>query len=749
MKPKYFYQLSLVCGLSLCSISSCKDNAEPVATTATAETTKDTNLVTVSDKEAELGYVRADTSNKKGSIEQLAKNAGFAQYLPSDSEMYVSYIGVESMMTKLRGTKLAQLFEEQMEKEEDVDLDRVLQNDDYLEFMNVAGEEVFFASGKGSSSMLASFMKVTLEVNKWQFKMMLSEFSPDFMLGMGGKAAMIPSFFKKKDGVLQMLKETKMAPMYVGFKVSDKTKRDKFIAEITAEFNKLINLSDMRMMKVAESKEANGFYGFEWSGKGFLQMLGDERREELLAKILGQDLLDSYKEEIAKKSLTCMVGNVGDYVVFYVGKDAKSLKLETSVANSLLSNPEMSFARNHADKELASLMYISGSMMKTLKELDGRLKPYTGIFSDVLEQTDAFGDTRKLRDLLEKVEDKEQELYDMMPTQRVGIVASHEEGFKIDMYMGKRCSSLDLNTPRDLTKMVNHPDAAIYGSWIRADDYTDKIVSDLEAVWNVAYEVAKVASQVQHDEPEWVEFQNNFKLFDKHFAGDLLRVWESLTGDFAEGIGSEFAMIMDLKGMMPSVPIVPSVILKNGQIPRFTVIKPVVDRKKISNAWDEINVTSIDITKTLEQITGEKMEMLKPERVKKFGLDTWSYQLGVTSKDANLAIALNNDLWFMTTSPTGLEDLTLRAYSKGSKQAKPGAEMVIRLDPMRAYARHWMKLMEEHGQDIDEDNYNDFMESKPMIEKFLKASEDLELIDSYTRKEDGEVQSTLHFKMRK
>ena len=793
MKPKYLLHFSLVCGFSFSSLTSCKDKAEPSADTSslkveTAEETpankpavvaevekKAKEIIPaipvkpaapatppaavkpkVSNKEAELGYVRAASEKKEASVEQLADNMGFAQYLPSDSEMYVSYVGVGSMLSKLRETEMGKFIEAQMKKE-DEDLDEALKDEGIDEMMAVAGEEVFFAAGNGSSSMLNGLLQAGLEVNKFQydmmFKMMLSQLDPGLfdMNDMNNPGAMVPDFLKKKDGAIKLLRGLEMAPMYVGFKVSDKVSRDKFIADISASFNEMINQSDMRMMKVAESKEAGGFYGFEWSGAGFLQMMQDEERnpEEGIAQMIGQALLDDYKHEISKKKLTCMVGNVGDYVVIYVGKDAKSVKFEKSATTSLLSNPEMSFAKKHAGQEIASLMYFSESSMKTMKSLGGTMKLYADTFSNVLEKTEAFGDTRRLRDLLKNLGEKEDALYAMIPAQRVGVVAAYDQGLKIDMYSGKEYPTLDLESPRALAKMVNHPDAAIYGSWIIADDYSDASMEYLEAIFETAYEGARVASEVQHEEEDWVEFQNNFKMFDKHFAADLHRVWKSLRGNFAAGVGSEFAMMMDLKGTMPRVPKVPSVILENGEIPRITFVKPVVDREKIALAWDEINVTSVDIAKTLEQVIGQKMEMLKPERAKRFGLDTWSYQLGVTSKDANLAVALNDDYWFMTTSPTGLEDLTARAYSKNSKQAQPGAEMVIRLDPVRVATRKWLKVIEEHGSDISEDfDLESFEEAKPLVLEFLKASEELELIDLYTRKEDGEVQSTIHFKMR-
>lgn len=837
MKSKCFLQFSLVCGVSISPLVSCNDKpeskpeaksgqsasagaakqgdksmkigedgkpigdeksiqampltpAEPINPTS-PEQGQGKNQLEITDKEAALGYVRKSAVRELATVDQLTSNMGFARYMSKGSEIYVSSIGLDSMVTRFRATKMGEYLEMQWEEnnkkqaaielelenvedagedlaeeeapelEVDEDAVAVLDSENYKEFMGVAGEEVFFAAGEGSSKMLDSLMKATLEINKWQyqqtFKMMLSIIDPDlFDMGNLDQQQMlemqVPAFLRERDGGLQILKELEIAPIYVGFKVSDKAKRDQYVASIRAVFNDMINKSDMRMMKVAESKVVKGFYGFEWSGAGFLQMMESENAgqdQDFLLQILGQDLLNDYKKELAKINAVCMVGTVDDYVVIYAGKDTESLKFEKSAGDSILNNPEVNFAKNHGGQDVASLMYFSESSMKALKSLGGTMKMYTKSFSNVLEQSEAFGDTTKFRNLLEKVGEREQELYALMPAQRVGLVAVYEDGFKLETYLGKEYPSLDLDTPRDLAKTVNHTNAAIYGSWIAGDEYSEKTKIYLESVSKAAYEGARLAAEVQHDEPGWVEFQNNFKLFDEKFADDLLRIWNSVNGGFADGVGSEFAMAMDFKGLMPRVPKVPTVILENAEIPRLTIIKPVQDRQKIELAWDEINVTSIDIAKNLEQVIGQDLKLPKPEKAEKYGLDLWSYQLGVTTKDANVAVGLSDEIWFMTTAPTGLEELMMRAYSKGSKQTAPGAELVIRMEPMRVAAQKWLALLAEHGEDMmEEQEYTEFMLNKPKIEQFLQASEDIELIDSYTRKKAGEVQSTLHFKTR-
>lgn len=744
MKLKHFLSLCCVGGISISSLPALIFNPSVVA--------QNTNQPIASQQEVKLGYVRPVAPATDGKLDQLAKNAGFAQYLPSDSELYISYIGVESMVTKLRATKLGQFIETQIEKEEGVDFDEALQDEDYRDIMNVAGEEVFFAAGKGSSSMLNSLMQATLEINKWQydvmFKMMLGQFDENLMNmdEMRNPGAMVPDFMKRKDGAIELLKKLEVTPMYAGFKVSDKKKRDQYVTDMMDAMNKLINQGDVRMLKAAASKEADGFYGFEWNGKGFLDMMADD--EAAIAEMLGQDLLDDYKKEIANKKMVCMVGSVGDYVVIFVGKDTQSLKLAKTPTNSLLNNPEVSFAKKHADKELGALIYVSETTMKTFKELGGNLKMYTGILSNVVKQTEVFGDTRKFRDLLKQVGDKEDAFYAMLPAHRMGAVVSFDQGLKIDMYLGKDYPSLDLDSPRTLAKTVNHPDAVIYGSWIATEQYSKMTMDYLTSIWNATYEGARLASNVESHEPEFQKFQQYFKLFDSKFSADLLRVWNAVNNDFGQGVGAEFAMIMDLKGMMPRVPKVPSVVLENVETPRLTVLKPVVNRDKISKSWDQIDASSKAIAKTLSELMGKNIELPKPERAKRYGLDTWSYQLGVTTKDANLAIALNDNIWCMTTSPTGLKDLIHRAYSKNSRQAQPGAEFVIRMDPVRAAAKLWLEFLVEHGKEFGEEGYQKFLKKKPLIEEFIKASEELELIDSYTRKEAGEVQSTLHFKMR-
>jgi len=59
-----------------------------------------------------------------------------------------------------------------------------------------------------------------------------------------------------------------------------------------------------------------------------------------------------------------------------------------------------------------------------------------------------------------------------------------------------------------------------------------------------------------------------------------------------------------------------------------------------------------------------------------------------------------------------------------------------------------MNHLEKYSDQFDKDVYQDLLIYIDDLKTLIKASEQIELIDFYTRKENGEVRSTIHFKTR-
>lgn len=190
----------------------------------------------------------------------------------------------------------------------------------------------------------------------------------------------------------------------------------------------------------------------------------------------------------------------------------------------------------------------------------------------------------------------------------------------------------------------------------------------------------------------------------------------------------------------------PTIVLENGKIPRLAIGYDVVDRSKLAASWEVIDTTSKQIVSKLESLTNEKINYRKAELAKKEGIDFWSYQLGITSYEANLALGINDQMMFFTSSPAFVEEF-VSEYDEEGKRG--GMDFKLRMAPMRVAANDWMKLVDEHGDDLSLTfDRADFEESKDLIDKMLKASEEVDSLDFSMRKINGEVRSFLHLNKR-
>ncbi len=704
----------------------------------------------------DVGYVRTITELKAGSIEELAKHAGFAKFLPKQSEMFLSLQGGNDLVKRLKLSDMGKYFL-QLAKRQGEDPAEFFGSDEYKEFMTVAGEEVFFALGDGNANNLVLLAEASKQINQFTysrlFEMKLNELDPDYdpeaarneMMGMN---EFIPKYFRDQDGFLKTLKQYKVSPMYAGFKVSDKAKRAELLNKLIKGLQEpLKEPAAAKIFSAAESKVGNGFTGINISGKAALdEMKKSPQAIQQMDMFLGAANAKGIRKELARLKLTVLVGSVGDYIVFYVGDSAESLQFP-ALADSLLANPEMKFAKNYATKDIAVLGYMAERVTASMLKSGGSLGMLAQTLNKAIKKADFLGDTREVQDLLDLVGEKEKALSSMMSATRYGCVGYYEDGFKLDTYMGKDYPALDLTSKRKLTAMANHKDAVIYGSWIMNSEYTERTLQLLETLGEVAVKGTRIIVECDSTDEEFIEFASMFKMLDSQFSDDLLRVWKALRDQADKGLGAEGAIMVDLKGSMPRVPNVPTVVLEGGKVPRIAYAQVVENRAKLTEAWDIIDAASRDIAKGVSKMFHKEISLPKPERAQKGGLDIWSYQLGITSSKANLALGLNDKLFFLTTSP---DYIAQRAGAMAQPAAEPGSELVIRFSPVRAAAGEWLTLLDKHGEEImGKLDWKEYKKTRSDIKAFIKASEELELIDIFTRNVNGEVLSTLHIKTRK
>jgi len=758
MKRKFI--VCLPCVVLSLFISSCGDkkSAESPAGEEQSDAPKE-ELVESANPEMDEQVEQIKEIQKQQKVapvkeEEVRDVAGFAKHLPKDSEMFFNAQGIDGLIGSMRGSEMGQLIADLAKKEGD-DIDEALNSDEFQEFLKVAGEEVFISMGNGSAKSLKTMGDTYSIYYRLYYyvlgKMLINTLDGGEMLE--NPESLMQSLLKPVFDEFLELDDYRMPKIYAGFKVSSESDRERYTLLLQETFAKALKLDDKvpEMENTFEEDSIDAYGGFKGVKIDYSKMLEvfkntPKANEDLEKMGLSKEYMEKFYEKFKGFKATLLVGNYGDYVVIYLGDTSEGLKFVDQPSDSLLANDEMAFLKEYKGKEVVSVTYVCEEISEELSKVTTMMEDISVGVCKFLTETESFGDTLHIQALLKKMAVNERELEEKTAPSRFASVAYLEDGFKIDSFHGGDTVMYDLDTHRKLANIAMREDAVISSSWVVNEAYAELTIDNLEDIVNLVYQTAKLT--VEHDikDSEFLEFADMFKMLDGQFSDDLVTIWEATREGMQQGLGNEGAMVMDLKGKMPRVPGVPTIMLENGKIPRLAIGYDVVERSKLADSWEMIDTTNKKIVTKIENLTNEKINYRKPELAKKEGVDFWSYQLGITSHEANLALGINDQMMFYTTSPAFVEEF-VPEYDADGKRG--GMDFKLRMAPVRTLARDWMKLVDEHGDDLSPTfDRVEFEESKILIDEMLKASEEVDSVDFSMRKINGEVRSFFHLNKR-
>jgi len=278
------------------------------------------------------------------------------------------------------------------------------------------------------------------------------------------------------------------------------------------------------------------------------------------------------------------------------------------------------------------------------------MEDFAGGVNKVLTGTDSLGDTKHIQTLLTKIAKNSRKSEELVPAYRFGSIGYIEDGFKIDSFHGSESALYNLSAKRKFSKIAMRENAVFSASWVNKKEASKLNIQRIEDFVSLIFETTKMV--VEHDQEiedrDFQEFATMFRIFDTQFSDDLQGIWNSAKTGLEQGMGNEGAILIDLEGEMPSLPNVPPVVIENGRIPRLAIGRDIVSREKMAESWRGMNAGGVKIARKAEQLLGQELNYRTPELAKKKGIDFWSYQLGVTSHQANLAVLL--ETWLSTGS---------------------------------------------------------------------------------------------------
>lgn len=712
-------------------------------------------------------------------LEERAAKLGFAKHLPKDTEMLLSVYNTKDTFERFKGLKLYgfmenamganMMMDEEFEMEEDLieeDFEEGEQGDEELAEEEIEiqespspwvllGQEITVAMGESTGEQLGHLLTVNTRMAYLQAKALgkaveamaksgsEEDFGDTFMEYMDGEQIFKDLLNDQESGVALFDKAT-MPPIYIAFRAKDDE-----IEQAAQMLNSSMAFFGMAGEMAAPVEFETGgatFAGYKLLGVKMAELM--EAEKEDMVEEIGAKNADDLIAAIAKKNLVFATGKVGNYVVMMIGGDEKDMKLTEGVDDSLAANTGMNFVDAYADKQLVTVAYGEGEVLKGLLKDAGGLGAYALGLRDGMMEGDGLGDIRDISELLQMIMDREQDLLGMCSVSSSGTVAFLEDGLKIEGVGGFDRGAVDWSRKTELAHLGDSPDNVLFMNFPSNPEYFKAMGSYFETIFETAYAITMKVSEMEIESEDFQEMKGYAKMFDEKFRSDVLGIYEGLTGAMGDGLGNECALVIDLKGSVPAVPGLPQEVVDQGKAPRMTLLYPVTERAKLAAAWTQVNSSTSKLLTTVSEMVDEQIPMQKPISSEKDGITTWFISFPFFQDDFLPSVSVS-DKWFAaSTSKTQALNLITKATAGGEKGQ--GMKMRVNFDNLSDYADEMMAMAEKNAPVLFADEFQlaSFNESKTQIKGFIEAFREFESMSWDVYEEGGIVRTSIHFKVR-
>ncbi len=728
MKHKYFYFLPLISAVSF--LSSCDKKSQE-------ELSQQAEEVKTEIKEAVDKVVTPKISALDENIEM-----GFVQHLPSNTEFIVDVYDVKGALDRFLATDLGGLLKE-LAIENGVSVDDALSQPMAQIALNVLGEEIVFATGEGAAQQLSGLVEAYDEWNvasmagfaslalEGDYLDSVEMFKPDYFESEEGKA-----FFDK----------LALPPLYMGVKISDEEIRNNYLTIVQGQLAQILEERKEFMEPVKKDIQGQEFQGFQITGEVLAELVRTGSYEGI-AEALGEASADVIVEAMEKKNVVALVGNVGEYLVIYMGSSEDELVFAEDKTQSLLAREDVTYLGNHSGDDLLAYIHASDEVMRSLAVGHGSFEGLIAAMTPILKELDS-DKVDGLLATLQNVIAAEREYYSLLQPSGRGVVMHFEEGLKIESYGQADVPLIDLKAKRNFAAVESALEPVFFANWSSQPEDNKVLLDYFESIAIAAYEGANLISVEGADHSEIAEFQQMFNLFETSLKKDCVQLWESLSDDLTEGLGAECAIVMDLKGEMPTVPMIPKPILGMA-LPRVLVLSDVKDRARLTSSWTKFNTSAENLLKIASEMSGQNFPMQKPSKSRADGLTTWSFPIPMTTDNCKPCLSVSDEIFMLSSSPEFAEQVA-EAVAKKAETSPSGSYAVLNFDPLYQYSEGWLDMLNENAEmALGEYQVTEFREiTYPLAKRFLEAVDQLENMTVKTTAEGEEMRSVIHFKMR-
>lgn len=545
---------------------------------------------------------------------------------------------------------------------------------------------------------------------------------------------------------IAVFERMQMPPLYIHFRLPEE-ERENAALEI-ASMVEFLGMAEDMVTPVEFEKAGATFAGYRLVGSAIAESMEEGR--DTMSEMLEEETIDQLIAAVAAKDLVVVSGILGEYVVLFIGASEDDFALVDDVESSILAGPTLAHTDAFHDRPLAAVIHGEAAMIKRMLDASGGMADMANAVREGISGEEGLGDTRDLEAMLRIAAERELALRQMTTTETFGLVAFFDEGLKVESFGGTDQGAIDWKTPASLGALGDSPEVFIFANMTTDAAYDAASRAYLEVLVETAYALAMKLSEYPIEGME--EPIAMIGMFDEKLRPEVAAIWTALNSSFADGLGAEKAFVVDLKGGMPALPGIPQAMVDSGRFIRASMIAPVTDREKLAGSWTEINAAATRLMAVISELAEKDIPMPKPMSAKNDGYTSWFINLPFTDNDFIPSATIGDDWFVASTSTNHAMELIGKANAVPSAEVRNGATFRMSFVAMQEFARETMKAMEEHKEELfggeDSMAHEQFEQQKEMIGSLIDALDDLDSISTHTRRENGVLRSTLHFKTR-
>lgn len=582
-----------------------------------------------------------------------------------------------------------------------------------------AGEEIVVAYSEGSAEQLKHLMSlydIYVRITYGALGRGLGSgnfegpgFDPEQMMEEAKKALGDPD-----SQLSQAIDHLQMPPMIIGSKMPDAA--EALVAQFDQFEEELPPFVKVSTFKVGDAD-------FKSVAVELKDVFDDNAQASLEEAIGDKAVSDRLAKAIRGKRFELSFGTIQGYLIVGLGRNHAHLDFVENPADSIVALPLFSKLDPYLGKPIHGAAYAS----KKLMDADGSDKLFDAMAESFVDgfTADGSGLMKKLGKKLKKFAGQMTKLNDRTASDYVGIIYGGE-GLRGESFGGWMMNSIDGKAK------LAFANADLGDAFMVIDNATNPKYSEigLEMMETLASMVplgVRAYGEMSGDD----DVVGQFEEMNKMFGPKLEKVWGVLSDKFFAGLGEDAAMIVDLNGSLPKIPMLPRALVNKGKAPRIAIANTVKDRKMLTQAWEELVPAVNDILATIPgQEAGAEVQMPDAISSNKEGLTTHYFGMPFLSNDFMPSISISDELFFMSTSKTFSESIAAKAgKAKGNLR---GVYFRMNFNALNQFAEDWLKLVEENkatlfeGNEFELENFEEGAEIATQVMKLTRALKSFE-----------------------